>query len=58
MQERLTATEAAAELGVSVQTLMRWERQGKVHGRKLGRSWFFNRADIDALLSGEAGEAQ
>lgn len=37
VQERLTVTEVAQQLGVSVKTIVRWEKAGKI--RKAPRNW-------------------
>ncbi len=37
MNGRLTITEVAEQLGVSVKTLLRWEKAGKI--RKARRDW-------------------
>jgi excisionase family DNA binding protein len=37
VQERLTVTEVAQQLGVSVKTIVRWEKAGKI--RKAPRDW-------------------
>lgn len=35
--QRLTVTEVAEQLGISVKTLLRWEKAGKI--RKARRDW-------------------
>ncbi len=37
MDERITITEVAEQLGISVKTIMRWEKSGKI--RKARRDW-------------------
>lgn len=49
----LTASEAAAVLGVSDITLRRMVREGRVRGTRYGRAY---RIPKDALLAGLAGE--
>lgn len=47
----LTPTEAADYLGVHVETVKRWAREGKVKAaRTPGGWWKFNEADLDAVL--------
>lgn len=37
MDERLTITEVAEQLGISAKTILRWEKSGKI--RKARRDW-------------------
>lgn len=37
MSGRLTITEVAQQLGISVKTILRWEKSGKI--RKARRNW-------------------
>jgi len=37
VSERITITEVAEQLGISVKTIMRWEKSGKI--RKARRDW-------------------
>jgi excisionase family DNA binding protein len=54
--EQILDSEAAAELlQVSTKTLLRLAREGEVPGRKVGRSWRFERSDLIAWL--RAGQA-
>ena len=54
--EQILDSEAAAELlQVSTKTLLRLAREGQVPGRKVGRSWRFERSDLIAWL--RAGQA-
>lgn len=48
--------QAALLLGVSVDTIRRWEADGKITGhRTLGGQRRFSRAEIDRILSGREG---
>ena len=48
----LTPTQAADVLGVHVDTLKRWAREGKVVGVRLpGGHWKFTRADLDTFIA-------
>ena len=51
----ITAKQAAEELGVSYETILRWLKDGKpISGFKIGQSYRVRRADVNALLNGEA----
>ena len=50
--EVLTCTEAAAYLGLTVQTVWRLLRQAKLAGKKTGPRWLIRRDDLDAYLAG------
>ena len=53
--ELLTIGEAARMLGVSVDTIRRWERDGKITGtRTLGGQRRFRRDIVEALTNGDA----
>ena len=53
--ELLTIGEAARILGVSVDTIRRWERDGKITGtRTLGGQRRFRRDIVEALTNGDA----
>jgi excisionase family DNA binding protein len=48
----MTTGEAANQLGVSVQTVRRWERSGALAAvRTPGNQRRFRRSDVDALLA-------
>lgn len=51
----LTADEAAALLRVSTKTLLREARDGRVPGKKIGRSWRFSRSELLARLAAPQG---
>jgi excisionase family DNA binding protein len=54
-QDFLPIGEAARLLGVSVETVRRWDNAGKIPSvRTLGGQRRFRRADIAALMGGEA----
>jgi predicted site-specific integrase-resolvase len=47
---RLPARDVAKRLGVHVETVKRWARDGKVEGRKnMAGAWVFAETDIDVL---------
>lgn len=50
----LTADDIAAELGIHVQTVQRYFRDGLIPGRKLGKQWRTTRAAFDTWLTGGA----
>ncbi|MBM4043639.1 MAG: MerR family transcriptional regulator [Planctomycetes bacterium] len=51
MEQRMTITEAASQIGVTPKTIMRWEESGKVPKPKRDwRGWrFYIPSDLDAL---------
>jgi len=49
-EQVLDAAGAADLLQVSTKTLLRLAREGAVPGRKVGRSWRFERTDLIAWL--------
>jgi len=53
VEERLTITEIAKELGVTTKTITRWEKAGKV--KKAKRDWrgwrIYSSADLQELKS-------
>lgn len=53
-KEILDAAEAAAVLRVSVKTLLRLAREGKLVGRKVGREWRFCHSDVLGFVRGGA----
>ena len=54
-QERLlTPAEVATRLNVSLVTVGRWLREGKLKGLKVGRQWRVRESDLEAFL--ERGE--
>ena len=54
-QERLlTPAEVATRLNVSLVTVGRWLREGKLKGLKAGRQWRVRESDLEAFL--ERGE--
>lgn len=52
-EKQLTISEAAEALGVSIQTLRRWESQGKITAtRTLGDQRRFAQSEIDRAMAG------
>lgn len=51
MDERATITEVAQQIGVSVKTILRWEKAGKIRrARRDWRGWrVYAQADINQL---------
>lgn len=49
----LTPDDVAIELGVSKNTLWRWDKMGYLSPVKVGRKSLYRKSDIDALRSGE-----
>ena len=53
MHEQLTAGEAARALGISLDTLRRWDRQGRLRTRRdSANRRVVDRAEIDRLIGG------
>lgn len=48
----LTPKEVAKKLGVSTNTLWRWNKSGYLCHVKCGRKSFYKKSDIDKLISG------
>jgi molybdopterin-binding protein len=46
----LTADEAASLLHLNVKRVQALARAGRLPGRRVGRKWLFDRADLDRLL--------
>lgn len=52
----LTTEEIATILSVHPRTVMRWLRQGKLKGVKIGRLWRVRLVDFEAFIRGKGGE--
>jgi excisionase family DNA binding protein len=55
-EEYLTVTEAAAILKVSIETIRRYLRAGKLKNYKIGRQYRIRRPDLEALLTNGGAE--
>lgn len=53
--ERISAAEAAERLGVSLNTLWRWERQKYLIPTRIGRRVYYRAGDIEALAGNRRG---
>jgi excisionase family DNA binding protein len=51
MKEIMTPHEAAEYLNLSVRTIYRLVKNGKLPGHKVGRSWRFSKDALDKWLS-------
>jgi len=49
----LTPDEIASRLNVSLVTVGRWLREGKLKGVKAGHQWRVRESDLEAFLKGE-----
>ncbi len=47
----LTQTQVAEHLGLSLVTIGRWLRSGRLPGIKVGREWRIRESDLDAWIS-------
>lgn len=47
--------EAAAAVGVHVETMRKWINDGTVDGRKAGRTWFVSRRELERLVGADTG---
>jgi len=47
--------EAAAALGVHVETMRKWLNDGTVAGRKVGGTWFVSRRELERLVGADTG---
>ena len=55
----LTPEQVAERLAISRLTVMKWLRQGKIRGQKLGRkTWRVNPEDLEAFLQRRAHPAR
>ena len=52
-EERIDVNEVKRMLGVSPQTLWRWQKIGYLVPFKIGRERYYRRSDIDKILKGE-----
>jgi excisionase family DNA binding protein len=51
LADALTTAEAAAELGVSEDTVLRLVQRGELRAYKVGRAWKIRREDLEAYLA-------
>ncbi len=51
--EILDVSEVREKLGVSPQTLWRWQKSGYLVPFKIGRERYYKKSDIDKILNGE-----
>ena len=49
----MRASEVAAYFGTTTRTLFNWERAGLLNARRIGRTKFYLRAEVEALGVGE-----
>lgn len=48
-----TTKDIAEQMGVSELTVRAWFREGKIRGRKIGRTWTTTQENLRAFLAGE-----
>lgn len=46
----ITTAQAAQRYKLSVETVRRWAREGKIPARKIGRKYHVDRVELDARL--------
>lgn len=51
-----TPAEVAAAMRVSVDTVLRLLRTGRLHGHKFGKQWRIPRAELEAYLARSGGQ--
>jgi len=49
--QRHTVHEVAQALGIGVETVKRWIRDGKLRGKRIGMKMTVNRKDLEAFLN-------
>jgi excisionase family DNA binding protein len=53
----ITVPQAAAEIGVSVFTIQRWVRTGRINGKRVGdRKTYVRRREVEAAVTDTQGE--
>ncbi len=57
MTKLYSAPEVASLLGVELDTLYRYARQGRISGLKIGKFWRFTESDIEAFVRGHRSRA-
>jgi len=50
-QRLVTTREAAEQLGIAERTVLLWLGQGRLHGRREGKSWRIDAASVDAMAA-------
>lgn len=50
-REAFKSEEVAEMLGISAFTVRKWLRDGRIKGRKIGRTWFVPKAEIERLMT-------
>ena len=49
MTDLMTKNQVAVVFGKTSRTIMNWVKEGRLKGHKIGGSWFFKKADVEAL---------
>lgn len=50
MSKPLTVEQVAEHLGVSIETVRRWIRTGRLRAVRIGRAWLIKQAAVEAAL--------
>lgn len=59
MGDFLTAKELAEAAGVHIITVLRWLKDGKIEGKKFGKSWRIHKDELKKILpSGDEGKLE
>lgn len=53
----LTTEQVCSLYSVTPRTVYRWNESGKLHGKKAGRRFMFDKAEVEALARGGEAEA-
>ena len=56
MKKIFTPDQVAKELSISVRTVRKWLRDGKIRGVKIGKSWRVSEAELERLMNPEKEE--
>ena len=51
-----TVDEAANLLGVTIYTIRRWLKDGKLSGKRVGKFWRINKESVESVLPNDKSE--
>ena len=58
LPQLMSPQEAADYIGVHINTMFRWLKEGTVPGVRLGSRWFINAAQLSEVLTTGGGETE